>query len=87
MATEQISVDVTTIAQADVHQPGLAEKIADGAERGLHDGVGKRIGGRQQRRGLHVDAEIGGDLRNDRIDRAREQRRGEDHQADDSEDG
>ena len=73
--------------KADIHQPRLAEEIADGAERRLHDGVGKRERARQQRRGFHVDREIGGDLRNHRIDGAREQRRGENHQADDSEDG
>ena len=73
--------------EADIHQPRLAEEIADGAERGLHDGVGKRERARQQRRGFYVDREIGGDLRNHRIDGAREQRRGENHQADDSEDG
>ena len=73
--------------EADIHQPGLAEEIADGAERRLHDGVGKRERARQQRRGFHVDGEIGGDFRNDRIDGAREQRRGEHHQADNSEDG
>jgi hypothetical protein len=73
--------------ETDVHQPGLAEEIADGAERRLHEGVGKRERARQQRRGFHVDGEIGGNLRNHRIDGAREQRRGENHQADDSEDG
>ena len=33
--------------EADIHQPGLAEEIADGAERRLHEGVGKRERARQ----------------------------------------
>ena len=47
LAKAQISVVVTTTARLDIHQPGLAEEIADGAERRLHDGVGKRERGRQ----------------------------------------
>jgi len=42
---------------------------------------------REQRRGLGVDREIDRDLGNDRIDRAREQRRGKDHEADNFENG
>ena len=58
--------------QTEVHQPGLAEEVADGAERRLREGIGKRKRGRQQRRGADVDAEVVGDFRDDRIDRARE---------------
>jgi hypothetical protein len=72
--------------ETHIHQSGLAEEISDGAERRLHDGVWKRESGRQQRRGLHVHAHVGRNFGNDRIDGAREQRRGEHHQADDSED-
>jgi hypothetical protein len=39
----------------------------------LNQRVGKSEGGRQQRRRLNLDGKIGSDLRNYRIDRAREQ--------------
>jgi hypothetical protein len=68
---------------ADIHQPGFAEEIADDAERRLHQRVWERECGRQQRRGLHIDPQIGGDFRDHRIDRAGEQRLGEYHQSDD----
>ena len=70
---------------AGVHQPGLAEEIAGDAQHRLDQRVGKGEGGRQQRRGLHVDGEIGSDHRNDRIDRAGENRLGEDDEGNDFE--
>ena len=73
--------------QAHIHQPRLAEEIGKGAEHRLHQRIGKRIGGREQRRAVQIDQQVGRDLWNDRVDRAREQRRRKDHQVDDFQDG
>ena len=73
--------------QAHVHQSGLAEMIAERTQHRLHQRIGKRERGRQQRGRLHIDGEIGGDLRNERIDRTGEDGGCEHHQADDFEGG
>ena len=72
--------------QAQVHQPGLAEEIAGDAERRLHQRIGEGEGAREQRSGLHIDREVGGDHRDHGIDRAGEQRLRKDHEGDDFQD-
>ena len=73
--------------QAHVHEPGLAEEIGDGAEHRLGQRIRQGERGRQQRRGLDVDQQIERDLRHHRIDDAAEQRRCEDDQEDDFQNG
>jgi hypothetical protein len=69
-----------------VHQPGFSEDVADAAEHRLHQRIGEGVGARQQRCGCELNDEIGGDLRDHRLDRAREQGRGEHDHGDDFQD-
>jgi hypothetical protein len=62
--------------QAHNHQPRLAEQIRCRAQHRLHDGEGESEGGGKTRRGSDADAEIAGDMRQHRIERARRQARG-----------
>ena len=75
---------------ADEHahrdQPRLAEHVGERAEHRLHQRIGQGEAGRQQRRGGRLDVQSAGDLRNDRIDRAHEQRRRENHERHEIED-
>ena len=59
--------------QAHDHQPRLAEQIGGGAQHRLDDGEGEGEHGGEARGGGNADAEIVGDMRQHRIERARRQ--------------
>ena len=71
--------------QAHDHQPRLAEQVGGRAQHRLHDREGEGEHRGETRRGRDADAEIVGDMRQHRIERARRQARGEGRQRDDVE--
>jgi hypothetical protein len=63
--------------RADPDQPCLADHVAHGPEDRLGEGVGQGVGGGERRRGGQADAVVAGDVRDQGVDQAEPEGRGE----------